>query len=72
MVLTKTLLTEILLEVTNEEIQSVAKETRRKATKGLLSSPRTHASSVPVYKTWCFSLKRIHDMLHKPLFNYAL
>ncbi|XP_056142000.1 arginine/serine-rich protein PNISR isoform X2 [Lampris incognitus] len=34
MVLTKTLLTEILLEVTNEEIQHVAKEVHRKATKG--------------------------------------
>lgn len=44
MIVTKTLLTEILLEVTNEEIQTVAKETHRKATKGLLtpvsSSPR--------------------------------
>uniref|UniRef100_A0A8B9LSM8 PNN-interacting serine/arginine-rich protein n=1 Tax=Astyanax mexicanus TaxID=7994 RepID=A0A8B9LSM8_ASTMX len=33
MLLTKTLLTEVLLEVTNEEIQQVAKETHRKATK---------------------------------------
>lgn len=35
MLLTKTLLTEVLLEVTNEEIYQVAKETHRKATKGL-------------------------------------
>ncbi|XP_076136313.1 arginine/serine-rich protein PNISR isoform X5 [Alosa pseudoharengus] len=35
MVLTKTLLTEVLLEVTSEEIYQVAKETHRKATKGL-------------------------------------
>ncbi|KAL4657454.1 hypothetical protein GN956_G4941 [Arapaima gigas] len=33
MMLTKTLLTEVLLEVTNEEIYQVAKETHRKATK---------------------------------------
>uniref|UniRef100_A0AAR2IHK6 PNN-interacting serine/arginine-rich protein n=1 Tax=Pygocentrus nattereri TaxID=42514 RepID=A0AAR2IHK6_PYGNA len=33
MLLTKTLLTEVLLEVTNEEILQVAKETHRKATK---------------------------------------
>ncbi|XP_035280423.1 arginine/serine-rich protein PNISR isoform X3 [Anguilla anguilla] len=33
MLLTKTLLTEVLLEVTNEEIFQVAKETHRKATK---------------------------------------
>lgn len=36
MVITKTLLTEILLEVTNEEILHVAKETHRKATRGLV------------------------------------
>lgn len=36
MFMTKTLLTEVLLEVTNEEIFQVAKETHRKATKGLL------------------------------------
>nr|XP_057909556.1 arginine/serine-rich protein PNISR isoform X2 [Doryrhamphus excisus] len=34
MIITKTLLTEILLEVTNEEIQHVAKEVHRKATRG--------------------------------------
>uniref|UniRef100_A0A8P4KG38 PNN-interacting serine/arginine-rich protein n=1 Tax=Dicentrarchus labrax TaxID=13489 RepID=A0A8P4KG38_DICLA len=34
MIITKTLLTEILLEVTNEEIQHVAKESHRKATRG--------------------------------------
>ncbi|KAI3360624.1 hypothetical protein L3Q82_002490 [Scortum barcoo] len=34
MIITKTLLTEILLEVTNEEIMHVAKETHRKATRG--------------------------------------
>ncbi|KAI7806218.1 Sfrs18 protein [Triplophysa rosa] len=33
MLMTKTLLTEVLLEVTNEEIQQVAKETHRKASK---------------------------------------
>ncbi|XP_056618420.1 arginine/serine-rich protein PNISR [Triplophysa dalaica] len=33
MFMTKTLLTEVLLEVTNEEIQQVAKETHRKASK---------------------------------------
>lgn len=36
MIITKTLLTEILLEVTNEEIQHVAKEVHRKATRGLI------------------------------------
>lgn len=35
MQLTKTLLTEVLLEVTNEEIIRVALETHRKASKGL-------------------------------------
>lgn len=35
MLLTKTLLTEVLLEVTNEEIVRVALETHRKASKGL-------------------------------------
>lgn len=34
MLMTKMLLTEILLDVTNEEIYSIAKETHRKATKG--------------------------------------
>lgn len=34
--MTKTLLTEVLLEVTNEEIFLLAKETHRRATKGLL------------------------------------
>jgi len=33
--MTKTLLTEVLLEVTNEEIFILAKETHRRATKGL-------------------------------------
>lgn len=36
MIITKTLLTEILLEVTNEEIRHVAKDAHRKATRGLL------------------------------------
>lgn len=35
MMLTKTLLTEILLDVTNEEIYYVAKDVHRKATKGM-------------------------------------
>lgn len=37
--ITKTLLTEILLGVTNEEILGVARETHRKATRGLLPLP---------------------------------
>lgn len=44
MVMTKTLLTEVLLEVTNEEIIQVAKEAHRKATKGLLLFPSVHAT----------------------------
>lgn len=36
MMLTKMLLTEILLDVTNEEIYYVAKDVHRKATKGML------------------------------------
>lgn len=35
MVMTKMLLTEILLDVTNEEIYYVAKDVHRKATKGM-------------------------------------
>lgn len=35
MLLTKTLLTEVLLEVTNEEIARVASKIHRKASKGL-------------------------------------
>lgn len=35
MMLTKMLLTEILLDVTNEEIYYVAKDVHRKATKGM-------------------------------------
>lgn len=35
MLMTKTLLTEVLLEVTNEEIVRVVLETHRKASKGL-------------------------------------
>lgn len=42
--MTKTLLTEVLLEVTNEEIFQVAKETHRKATKGLLLFPFVRAT----------------------------
>ena len=42
MLLTKTLLTEVLLEVTNEEILQVAKETHRKATKGVLTFSSVH------------------------------
>lgn len=46
MIITKTLLTEILLEVTNEEIAHVAKEAHRKATRGLfLTFMATHFSS---------------------------
>lgn len=44
MLMTKTLLTEVLLEVTNEEIFLVAKETHRKATKGLLLFPSVRAT----------------------------
>lgn len=44
MVMTKTLLTEVLLEVTNEEIFLVAKETHHKATKGLLLFPSVRAT----------------------------
>lgn len=44
MLMTKTLLTEVLLEVTNEEIFQVAKETHRKATKGLLLFPSVRAT----------------------------
>lgn len=36
MMLTKMMLTEILLDVTNEEIYYVAKDVHRKATKGML------------------------------------
>jgi hypothetical protein len=36
MLLTKMLLTEILLDVTDEEIYYVAKDAHRKATKGIL------------------------------------
>lgn len=46
MIITKTLLTEILLEVTNEEIQHVAKEVHRKATRGLILTFPIHAPSV--------------------------
>lgn len=38
MMLTKMLLTEILLDVTNEEIYYVAKDVHRKATKGMQGS----------------------------------
>lgn len=44
MVMTKTLLTEVLLEVTNEEIQQVAKETHHKASKGLVLFSSVHAT----------------------------
>lgn len=46
MIITKTLLTEILLEVTNEEIRHVAKDAHRKATRGLLLSFPINASSI--------------------------
>lgn len=46
MIITKTLLTEILLEVTNEEIQHVAKEVHRKATRGLILTFPIHAPSL--------------------------
>lgn len=46
MIITKTLLTEILLEVTNEEIQHVAKEVHRKATRGLILTFPNHAPSL--------------------------
>lgn len=60
--MTKTLLTEILLEVTNEEILHVAKEAHRKATRGLLLSFQVHASSILLTKALCLSLKRIHHL----------
>lgn len=41
--LTKTLLTEVLLEVTTEEIYQVAREVHRKATKGK-RPPAVHVS----------------------------
>lgn len=56
MFMTKTLLTEVLLEVTNEEIQQVAKETHRKASKGLLLFSSVHAtvpSSLILGKSHC-------------------
>lgn len=59
MIITKTLLTEILLEVTNEEILHVAKETHRKATRGLLLTFPVYASSMLATKTLYFNLKRI-------------
>lgn len=62
MVITKTLLTEILLEVTNEEILHVAKEAHRKATRGLLLSFPVHASSMLVIKTLYLNQKRIHNV----------
>lgn len=63
MLLTKMLLTEILLDVTNEEIYNIAKETHRKATKG----------SHFVYNAWHFMYNRLvleEVMLPvKPLFH---
>lgn len=50
MIITKTLLTEILLEVTNEEILHVAKETHRKATRGLLLIFPVYTSSKLITK----------------------
>lgn len=64
MVITKTLLTEILLEVTNEEIQQVAKEAHRKATRGLLLSFPVLASSVPLTKTLCLKLSNKHLLIN--------
>ena len=58
MVITKTLLTEILLEVTNEEVQQVARETHRKATKGLISSSSSHITCA-----------RQRDMFRRNLFS---
>lgn len=49
MILTKMLLTEILLDVTNDEIYNIAKETHRKATKG----------SHFVYNAWLFMFTRL-------------
>lgn len=60
MMMTKTLLTEILLEVTNEEILHVARETHRKATRGLILYFPVFASSMLVTKTLCLNLGRIH------------
>lgn len=51
MLLTKMLLTEILLDVTNEEIYYVAKEVHRKAIKGML-----RFSNSPI--KYCFACPR--------------
>lgn len=59
MVMTKTLLTEILLEVTNEEILHVARDTHRKATRGLVLYFPLFALSLLVTKTLCLNLDRI-------------
>lgn len=59
MVMTKTLLTEILLEVTNEEILHVAKEAHRKATRGLLLPFPVNTPSMLLTETSLY-LKRIH------------
>lgn len=71
MIITKTLLTEILLEVTNEEIQHVAKEAHRKATRGLLLSFPVYASSILITKTLILYLKRIY-FVHNYLFKVNL
>lgn len=71
MIITKTLLTEILLEVTNEEIQHVAKETHRKATRGLLLISPENASSMLFTKTH-LNVKRIrhvHNLFKTQLNN---
>lgn len=62
MMMTKTLLTEILLEVTNEEILHVARETHRKATRGLILYFPVFASSMLVTKALCLNLDRIHSV----------
>lgn len=54
MFLTKTLLTEVLLEVTNEEILHVAKETHRKATKGVPIISSVHETVLS-----CLRVKKI-------------
>lgn len=65
MFITKTLLTEILLEVTNEEILHVAKETHRKATRGLLLSSPFNTPSTLVTQALCLNLERNHHVYDK-------
>lgn len=62
MVMTKTLLTEILLEVTNEEILHVAKEAHRKATRGLLFLFPVTAPSMLLSETRLYLKRTVVDV----------